>query len=125
MREDIKMKKYRETYKKINDLYCNKYLNIKQCCEKVNITPSTYYKICKALNKRSVGTEKEKSKKGSQKSGSKTSKKNKKVENEDNEEINSDESEIVSEEKEIDNKILSTKKNEKHTPKMNSKKNVN
>jgi hypothetical protein len=71
MREDIKLKKFRMIYKNINNHYCNDFLNVKKCCQKEGITPSTYYKICKTLNKRSVGTSKESQQQG----GSKTNKK--------------------------------------------------
>jgi hypothetical protein len=57
MREDIKLKKYKDIYKKINDNYCNNYLNVTECCDKVGISTSTYYKICKKLGKKSVGSE--------------------------------------------------------------------
>lgn len=56
MREDIKLKRFRKIYKEVNDNYCNNYENVKVSCNKVGITPSTYYKICKELGKRSVGT---------------------------------------------------------------------
>lgn len=59
MREDIRLKKYRMIHKKVNDMYCNEFLSITQCCKKLGITPSTYYKICKELGKRSVGTSKD------------------------------------------------------------------
>ncbi len=71
MREDIKLKKYRMLHKKVGEHYCNEFLNVKQSCELEGITPSTYYKICKTLNKRSVGTPKVESQSG----GSKTEKK--------------------------------------------------
>lgn len=71
MREDIKLKKYRMIHKRINEHYCNDFLNVKQSCQREGITPSTYYKICKTLNKRSVGTDKN----GTQNGGSKTNKK--------------------------------------------------
>lgn len=58
MREDIKRKKYKKQYKEVEQIYCNEYLNVKECCTRVGITPSTYYKICKTLGKRSVGTPK-------------------------------------------------------------------
>ena len=63
MREDIKIKKYKMIYKKINDHYCNEYMNVKKSCEKEGITPSKYYKICKELGKKSVGTETKKKEK--------------------------------------------------------------
>lgn len=71
VREDIRLKKYRMIHKNINNHYCNDFLNVKQSCEKEGITPSTYYKICKTLNKRSVGTPKN----ATQNGGSKTDKK--------------------------------------------------
>ncbi len=71
MREDIKLKKYRMLHKKVGEHYCNDFLNVKQSCELEEITPSTYYKICKTLNKRSVGAPKAETQSG----GSKTEKK--------------------------------------------------
>lgn len=56
MRSDIRLKKYRKIYRNIQDAYENEYKTVKQACEAEGITPSTYYKICNTLNKRSVGT---------------------------------------------------------------------
>lgn len=75
MREDIKLKKYRKIYHDVNDLYCNDFLNVKQCCKEIGISPSIYYKACKALGKNSVGTDTSKSLKLKQQGGSKTNKK--------------------------------------------------
>jgi hypothetical protein len=72
MREDIKLKKYRKIHKNINNHYCNDFLNVKESCAKEGITPAVYYKICKTLNKRSVGTPRK-----TTNSGSKTSNKKK------------------------------------------------
>lgn len=104
MREDIKLKKYRMLYKNINDHYCNDFLNVKQSCEKEGITPSTYYKICSTLNKRSVGTDK---KKEDVQDGGNDNKKNKKK--------------TVSKSKANDHISSDTKPHEKRVKKMNSK----
>ena len=79
MREDIKLKKYRMIHKKINDMYCNEFINVTQCCKKTGISPASYYKICSTLGKKSVGTAKKKTNSGSksrQKSNEKSTKKN-------------------------------------------------
>lgn len=74
MREDMKIKKYKYLYKKINEFYCNPpYLNVTQSCKKAGISTGVYYNICKELDKKSVGTDKNATKKG----GSKTDKKKK------------------------------------------------
>ena len=57
MREDIRKKKYKIIYKKVNDMYCNKFMTITQCCKELKITPSQYYKICAELGKKSVNAE--------------------------------------------------------------------
>lgn len=57
MRSDIRLKKYKLYYDKIDDLYCNHFLTISKACEKVGISPSTYQKICKQLNLPSVAKE--------------------------------------------------------------------
>jgi hypothetical protein len=75
MREDIKLKKYRKICKDVNDLYCTKFINVKQSCQKIGISPSVYYKACKELGKNSVGTETNKSSKLKQRGGSKSTKK--------------------------------------------------
>lgn len=59
MRSDIRKKMYQEEYKKINDLYCEKHLNITKACEKIGISPRKYHTICKELGKPSVAQEKE------------------------------------------------------------------
>lgn len=68
MREDIRRKKYRKLYGEINDLYCNDFMNVKDACKAVNITPSTYYKICKELGRKSVGTDTKKQKSNNERS---------------------------------------------------------
>ena len=55
MREDIKKKKYKMLHRKINDMYCNEFKNVKQCCKEAGISTGVYYKICKDLGKKSVG----------------------------------------------------------------------
>jgi len=48
-------KKYKIIYDKISSHYNGKdFLSIPQACEKEGIATSTYYKICKALNRKSV-----------------------------------------------------------------------
>jgi hypothetical protein len=78
MREDIKLKKYRKIRKDVNDLYCNKFMNVKSACKKIGISPSVYYKACQELGKNSVNTETNKSlklkEKNDQNGGSKTDK---------------------------------------------------
>ena len=54
MREDIRKKKYKMLYKKVEDMYCNEFKNITECCKANKITPSQYYKICNELDKKSV-----------------------------------------------------------------------
>jgi len=54
MREDIKNSKYRKLYNRIDNLYCQKHLNVTQSCKKCGITPRQYYRICKYLNEKSV-----------------------------------------------------------------------
>lgn len=56
MREDIRRKKYKMLHNKINECYCKDFLNVKQSCKKAGITTSVYYKICKELGRKSVGT---------------------------------------------------------------------
>ena len=43
-------------HKKVNDMYCKEFKNVTQCCSELNISPSTYYKICKELERPSVGS---------------------------------------------------------------------
>lgn len=64
MRSDIKLKMYKNEYKKVNDLYCNKFLTIKDACEKIGISPKKYNVICKELGKPSVAQEKTKKQNG-------------------------------------------------------------
>ncbi len=86
MRTDIKHKKYRMIHKQVEDMYCNEFLNITQCCKELAITPSTYQRICKELNVNSVGydrkrqkqLEEEKENEANQKGGSKSKKEPKK-----------------------------------------------
>lgn len=54
MREDIRRKMYKEQYKLIDDLYCNKYMTITDACKKIGISSRTYQNICKELNRPSV-----------------------------------------------------------------------
>lgn len=37
MRSDIKRKKYKMIYKKVDDMYCNKFMNITQCCKEIRM----------------------------------------------------------------------------------------
>lgn len=46
--------KYKIIYNQINTIYKKELLSIPKACEKINIGTSTYYKICKALNKKSI-----------------------------------------------------------------------
>jgi len=48
------MKKHKKLYDEIEDLYRNKLMSITQACKKKKISVSTYYYICKKLNKDSV-----------------------------------------------------------------------
>jgi hypothetical protein len=57
MRKDIKLKKYKMDYKKINDLYCNNFMSITRACKKIGISPKTYQNMCKELGKPSVAKE--------------------------------------------------------------------
>lgn len=78
MRTDIKHKKYRMIYKQVNDMYCNDFMNITQCCKELAISPSTYHKICNELGKKSVAYDKVKEQEkeeSEQKGGSKSKKK--------------------------------------------------
>lgn len=54
MRTDVRIKKYTDIYNKVNNFYNNDYLSIIKSCEKLDITPRFYYKICKELGKKSV-----------------------------------------------------------------------
>jgi len=80
MREDIKLKRYKKIRNDVNDLYCNKYMNVTSACKKIGISPSVYYKACKELGKSSVNTDtyisSKMKEKNSQKGGSKSEKKN-------------------------------------------------
>jgi hypothetical protein len=58
MREDIRKKRNKKIYKDVERKYCEEFKNIRLCCKELNITPSTYYKVCKELGKQSVGTDK-------------------------------------------------------------------
>ena len=57
MRSDIRNKKINMLYNKVNDYYCNEYLNVRESCKKANISTSVYYKICKELGKKSVNSD--------------------------------------------------------------------
>jgi hypothetical protein len=56
MRPDIRLKKNKMLYAKVDDYYCKEFLTVKKSCEKAGISTSVYYKICKDLGKNSVGT---------------------------------------------------------------------
>jgi DNA-binding MurR/RpiR family transcriptional regulator len=60
MRTDVKHKKYKMLYKQVEDMYCNDFMNITQCCKELAMSPSTYHKICKELGKKSVAYDKKK-----------------------------------------------------------------
>lgn len=77
MRTDIKLKKYKMLYKQIDNMYCNEFLNVTQCCKEVGISPSTYHKICYELGKKSVAYDKKKEqeKEDSEQKGGSNSKK--------------------------------------------------
>jgi len=71
MLEKAKLIRYKKLYGKIKrNYYSGDYASLKECCKKEKITPSTYYKICKTLERPSVGTDRIKYRE--QKGGSKT-----------------------------------------------------
>lgn len=64
-------------YKDVENMYCNEFKNITQCCKELAISPSTYHKIFKKLGKKSVAYDKKKEdvKEDSDQKGSKSNKK--------------------------------------------------
>lgn len=71
MRQDIKIRKFQNIYDKVDDLYNNEFLSIKKSCDKLGITESYYYKICKKLDKKSAAYD-EKSKNNKSKNSKKS-----------------------------------------------------
>lgn len=119
MRTDIKHKKYRMIYKQVQDMYCNEFLNITQCCKELAITPSTYQRICNELNLKSVAYDRkrqkeleeekeEKEKENNQKGGNKSK-------NEDNENNQKGGSKSKKEVKKTTKKVAPSKRKRKST----------
>jgi hypothetical protein len=62
MREDIRIKKYMDIYKKVGTLYEDEFLSVRKSCDKIGITDTHYYRICNVLGKKSVASEDKKPK---------------------------------------------------------------
>jgi hypothetical protein len=50
----ITVKKYKKLYKQINNTCMNDLSSINKSCEKNNVSPSTYYKICRTFGYKTI-----------------------------------------------------------------------